>query len=93
MIDHKCFNLSNIINIANNLVDLISNLASIYHATKINEKWKNILNDINLEQISTFAEIGKIIFNFILSEISQIKKDIFEMSIFESIGLNYFMLK
>ena len=88
MLDHKCFNLPDIINVTNNTIYIIKKLASINHSKIIDEKWKIIINNINNTNISTFHEIGKIIFKFILTEIDQIKKDIFELSIIQSIGIN-----
>jgi len=88
MLDHKCFNLPDIINVTNNTINIIKKLASINHSKIIDEKWKIIINNINNTNISTFHEIGKIIFKFILTEIDQIKKDIFELSIIQSIGIN-----
>jgi hypothetical protein len=92
MLEHSCFNLPDIINISNNTINIIKKLASVNHAKIIDEKWKIIINDINTQNIITFHEIGKIIFKFILTEINQIKKDIFELSIMQSIGINPFNL-
>jgi hypothetical protein len=88
LLEHNCFNLPDIINISNNTINIIKKLASINHSKIIDEKWKTIINNINTLNVTTFHEIGKIIFKFILTEIDQIKKDIFELSIIQSIGLN-----
>ena len=88
MLEHNCFNLQDIMNISNNIIKIITKLASVNHSKIINEKWTIIINNINMQNMTTFSEIGKTIFKFILTEIDQIKKDIFELSIIQSIGIN-----
>jgi len=87
LLEHNCFNLPDIINITNNTINIIKKLASSNHAKLIDNGWKTILDNITVNNVNAFHEIGKIIFKFILTEINQIKKDIFELSIIQSIGI------
>lgn len=92
LLDNKCFDFQEILNIANYTIGTLKNICAPAKIKIIENEWANIYKLITEKQTS-FAEIGKIIFRFILDQIMDIKNDILNCMILQSIGINPLLLK
>lgn len=92
LLDNKCFDLQEILNIANYMINALKNICAPAKIKIIENDWTNTYKLITETQTS-FAEIGKTIFRFILDQITDIKNDILNCMILQSIGINPLLLK